>query len=98
MWANFDGANITWGISDSAFLVGKRPIFQIGPIGSRCAYFTSYLTTDGIKLQTGCFFGTVDEFAATLSEKHGDDIHAKEYQAALDMIRCHAALWMPPTS
>jgi hypothetical protein len=90
--AYLDGANL-----DGALLVGKRPIFQIGPIGSRCAYFTAYLTSEGVKLRAGCFFGTVDEFTAKLSEDHGDNIHAKEYRAALDLIQCHAGLWTPST-
>ena len=90
--ANLDGANL-----DGALLVSERPIFQIGPIGSRCAYFTAYLTNEGVKLRAGCFFGTVDEFTAKLSEEHGDNIHAKEYRAALDLIHCHAGLWTPPT-
>ena len=96
-WANLAGANLVGAKLDGALLVGKRPIFQIGPIGSRCAYFTAYLTTEGVKLRAGCFFGTVDEFTAKLSEDHGDNIHAKEYRAALDLIQCHSELWTPPT-
>ena len=88
--ADLDGANL-----DGAMLVGKRPIFQIGPIGSRCSYFTAYLTTEGVKLRTGCFFGTFEEFTEKLSKEHGDNDHAKEYQAALLMIKSHADLWMP---
>ena len=89
--ANLAGANLA-----GALLVGERPIFQIGPIGSRCAYFTAYLTSEGVKLRAGCFFGTVDEFTAKLSEEHGDNVHAKEYRAALDLIHHHAGLWTPP--
>src|SRR5574343_491217 len=96
--ANLDGANLARANLAGAFLVGERPIFQIGPIGSRCAYFTAYLTSEGVKLRAGCFFGTVDEFTAKLSEEHGDNIHAKEYRAALDLIQCHAGLWTPPTN
>jgi uncharacterized protein YjbI with pentapeptide repeats len=100
--AYLDGANLARAYLDGAYLagallVGERPIFQIGPIGSRCAYFTAYLTSEGVKLRTGCFFGTVDEFTAKLSEEHGDNIHAKEYRAVLDLIHCHAGLWTPPT-
>ena len=95
--ANLARANLAGAHLDGALLVGERPIFQIGPIGSRCAYFTAYLTTEGVKLRAGCFFGTVDEFTAKLSEDHGDNIHAKEYRAALDLIQCHAELWTPPT-
>ena len=91
------GANLAVASLAGAVLAGERPIFQIGPIGSRCEYFTAYLTTEGVKLRAGCFFGTVDEFTAKLSDEHGDNIHAKEYRAALDLIQCHAGLWTPPT-
>ncbi len=91
--ANLYGANLTGAYLDGALLVGDRPIFQIGPIGSRCAYFTAYLTNEGVKLRAGCFFGTVDEFTAKLSEEHGDNTHSKEYRAALVLIEAHAELW-----
>jgi len=93
--ANLDGANLTRTNLDGVLLVSERPIFQIGPIGSRCAYFTAYLTSDGVKLRAGCFFGAVDDFTAKLSEDHGDSDHAKEYRAALELIQCHAGLWTP---
>ena len=86
--ARLDGARI-----DGARLTGKRPIFMIGPIGSRCAYFTSYNTEKGIMLRAGCFWGAVDEFTEKLSKEHQDNDHAKEYLAALELIKCHASIW-----
>src|SRR5574343_40331 len=88
--AHLAGVNL-----DGALLVGERPIFQIGPIGSRCAYFTAYLTSEGVKLRAGCVFGTVDEFTAKLYKEHGDNTHAKEYRAAIELIQCHTELWTP---
>jgi len=88
--ANLDGANL-----DGAKLIGERPVFQIGPIGSRCAYFVAYLTDKGIKLLAGCFFGSLDEFVAKLSEEHGDNEHAIEYRAALELIKAHSEIWTP---
>ena len=98
--ANLAGANLARAYLDGAtldgdLLVGNRPIFQIGPIGSRCDYFTAYLTNEGAKLRAGCFFGTVDEFTAKLFKEHGDNTHAKEYRAASELIQCHTELWMP---
>ena len=84
------GANL-----DGKKLIGTRPIFQIGPIGSRCAYFVSYITEAGVLLNAGCFWGTVDEFRAKLANTHGDNDHAKEYEMALLMIEAHAAIWTP---
>ena len=83
--ANLAGAN----------LVGNRPILQIGPIGSRCAYLVSYITDAGIKVRAGCFFGSIEEFEAACAKTHGDNDHGKEYAAAVAMIRAHAAIWTP---
>jgi len=85
-----DGANL-----DGANLVGNRPILQIGPIGSRCAYLVSYITDAGIKVRAGCFFGSIEEFEAACAKTHGDNDHGKEYAAAVAMIRAHAAIWTP---
>jgi hypothetical protein len=44
----------------------------------------------------GCFKQkTIDEFRVKLAESHGENDHAKEYEMALLMIECHAALWTP---
>ena len=84
------GANL-----DGAKLIGERPVFQIGPIGSRCSYFVAYLTDQGIKLRAGCFFGSVAEFREKLAEEHGDNQHGQEYEVALMLIEKHAELWAP---
>ena len=89
--ANLDGANL----SDKSELQGDRPILQIGPIGSRCAYFVAYLTNNGLRLHAGCFFGTRDEFEKKLQDEHDNNDHAKEYRAALAMIDAHAEIWTP---
>jgi uncharacterized protein YjbI with pentapeptide repeats len=86
--ANLAGANL-----DGAYLAGKRPIFQIGPIGSRSAYLVAHLTDKGVALKTGCFTGSVSEFEAKLQAEHGDNNHAQEYRAALALINKHAELW-----
>ena len=98
--ANLDGAylagaNLTGANLDGATLVGNRPILQIGPIGSRCAYLASYITDAGIKVRAGCFFGSIEEFEAACAKTHGDNDHGKEYAAAVAMIRAHAAIWTP---
>ena len=89
--ANLDGANL----ADKSELQGDRPILQIGPIGSRCAYFVAYLTNNGLRLHAGCFFGTRDEFEKKLQDEHDNNDHAKEYRAALAMIDAHAEIWTP---
>jgi hypothetical protein len=99
-WADLQGANLQWANLQGANLrdaklIGERPFFQIGPIGSRYDYFTAWITDQGLKLQAGCFFGTVEEFTAELNTTHADNDHAKEYRIALMMIEAHAAIWTP---
>jgi len=58
--ANLDGANLAGAkVNDGNVLAGTRPIFQIGPIGSRCAYLAAYITTSGVFVRAGCFFGSL---------------------------------------
>jgi len=93
--ANLAGAYLNGAYLDGGLtLLGRRPIFQIGPIGSRCATFTAYITNEGVRLRAGCFFGSVDEFEKNLAAEHGGDSqHAIEYRAALALIRVHAEQW-----
>jgi uncharacterized protein YjbI with pentapeptide repeats len=98
--ANLDGANLAGANLAGAYLngaeklIGERPIFQIGPIGSRCAYFVAYLTDKGLRLRAGCFFGDITMFRESLTKTHGESgVHADEYKAALALIERHAELW-----
>ena len=76
-------------------LAGDRPLLQIGPLGSRCAMLSAWLTEDGVYVQAGCFFGTLDEFRAKVETTHGDNVHGNEYGIAMLMIEAHAVEWMP---
>jgi len=90
--ANLSGANL----KNKEKLVGKRPIFQIGPIGSRCAYFVAYVTDKGLRFDAGCQHQITREvFEERLTELHGENDHAKEYRAALALIDAHAEIWAP---
>ena len=89
--ANLGGADL----GGKEKLIGKRPIFQIGPIGSRSAYFVAYITDKGLRLRAGCFFGSKEGFESKLDEEHGNNEHATEYRAALALIDKHAELWTP---
>lgn len=89
--AYLDGANLGGGVK----LVGNRPILQIGPIGSRCAYLVSYVTNAGVYVRAGCWFGTLAEFGPRVISTHRDSVHGQEYAAAIAMIEAHARLWTP---
>ena len=97
--ANLTGANLRGAFLRGAYLdggeklIGERPVFMTGPIGSRCGYLIAYLTDKGVRLLAGCFFGDIDTFRNELELTHGDNDHAAEYRAALVMIEKHAEIW-----
>ena len=93
--ANLAGANLRFANLAGAKLVGRRPIMQIGPIGSRADVLIAFVTTRGVRVQAGCFFGTLTEFADAVESTHGDSIHGRDYQAAIAMIEAHAEIWTP---
>ena len=100
--ANLSGANLSHANLSDAYLknkeklVGRRPIFQIGPIGSRCAYFVAYITDKGLRFDAGCQRQITREvFESRLTELHGENEHAKEYRAALALIDAHTEIWTP---
>ncbi len=91
--ADLRGANLRAADLDGAELVGNRPVLQIGPIGSRADYLVAYLTDAGVRVQAGCFFGSLEEFRAAVTKTHEDGLHGREYAAAIQMIEVHAELW-----
>ena len=100
--ANFSGvnpsdANLSYAnLKNKEKLVGKRPIFQIGPIGSRGDYFVAYITDKGLRFDAGCQRQITREvFERRLAKLHGENEHAKEYRAALALIDAHAEIWTP---
>ena len=91
------GADLSGAYLSGKTLAGLRPYLAIGPIGSREDYLYAYITTTGLYVEAGCFFGTRDEFAERVQESHGDNSHGQEYTAALALIDTHAKLWTPDT-
>ena len=87
-------ANLTGANGDKLTLVGDRPLLTIGPIGSRADCLQIFITDQGVRLSTGCFqLGTVEAFREALSQTHGDNVHAQEYEAALALVEMHTKLW-----
>ncbi|MBB1161493.1 pentapeptide repeat-containing protein [Aquariibacter albus] len=97
--ANLAGANLAGAdLGGSLKLVGLRPCLHIGPIGSRAATLTLWLTDQGPRVQTGCFFGTRAAFEAAVADEHGDGCHGREYGAALALLDAHIEHWAPPAT
>ena len=93
--ADLAGANLAGAYLARAKLIGQRPVFQIGPIGSRCAYLLTFITDQGVQVRAGCFAGSLDEFEQAVKETHGENEHGKEYTTAIAMVRAHAEIWTP---
>ena len=93
--AYLDGANLKGAyLKNKEKLVGSRPIFQVGPIGSRGAYFVAYITDKGLRFDAGCQQQiTREEFERQLDDAPGGDNHTREYRAALALIEIHAEIW-----
>ena len=94
--ANLSGAYLSGANTN---LIGDRPYFSIGPVGSRSDNLTLWITEKGPLLKTGCFGpGTFEAFRANLERDHpAESTHRKEYEAALLMCEAHAVLWTPKT-
>ena len=92
--ANLYGADLrSADLGDAGKLTGDRPYFAVGPIGSRQDVLAAFLTEKGVYLRSGCFFGTVEQFRAKLAHEHGENVHAKEYTAALGLVLAHYEAW-----
>ena len=94
--ANLADANLAGAkFSDAKLLIGKRPYMAIGPIGSRCAMVTLWITDKGPMVKAGCFTGTLEEFSAAVTKTHGSNDHAKEYEMTILMFESHCSIWTP---
>ena len=93
--ANLAGAYLAGADGEKLTLLGNRPVLQIGPIGSRCALLSLYLTDAGPMVRAGCFWGTLVAFEDRCGQTHGDNEHGKEYDFAALLMRAHAELWTP---
>ena len=69
-------------------------ILSFGPIGSRQGITYVTKTERTVHVRCGCFYGTLEEFAAKVEKEHGDSQHGKSYKAAIEFIKAHdAACW-----
>ncbi len=95
--ANLGGAHLEGAtLKSGEKLIGVRPIFQVGPIGSRSDVLVAYITDQGLRLDAGCQRQiTREAFDARLSQTHSGNQHEREYRAALELIDVHVEVWTP---
>jgi hypothetical protein len=90
--ANLSGANLSRADLSRANLYGEKveDIKQIGNIGSRGGFTICFKLEKSIKINCGCFWGSLEEFEKKITETHGDNKHASDYR---DMITFIKTLW-----
>ena len=93
--ADLRGAKLRTQDDQELTCVDNRPLLMLGPLGSRADTLYAWLTDRGVYVRAGCFFDTLEKFAAAVIQTHGDGVHAQEYRAAVAMIEAHARLWKP---
>ena len=69
-----------------ADLYGAKGIIAIGPTGSRGDMLYAVAWPDALMVKTGCFWGTLAEFAAAVKKTHGDNPHGQMYRAIIAML------------
>ena len=81
-------------VSGDARVYGDAHFMVIGAIGSRFDFTTFFRNKEnGISVKCGCFYGTIAEFRAKVTETHGTDTKfAKVYQAAADLAEMQIEL------
>ena len=66
----------------------QTDLLTINPIGSRNDAVTfAKDKSGGITVAVGCFSGNIDEFAAAVKRYHGDNVHAKSYELAIELAK-----------
>ena len=93
--ADLSGADLRGANGEKLTLVGVRPLLRIGPLGSRNDTLDAWLTDKGIYVRAGCFWNTLPQFVKAVKATHKTNLHAKEYAAAIALIKAHAKYWTP---
>ena len=79
-----------------ADLRGAEGVYTFGPIGSAGRICFVCQRNKQLYVLAGCFDGTLDEFEARVREKHGGNLHGRQYLHQIEAIRKMAAdgcLW-----
>lgn len=75
-------------IHGDALISDLNDVLVISPIGSRNDILTACRSKRGdIKVSTGCFKGTLDEFKYQVRNEHGSNVYARQYYMAISFIK-----------
>ena len=77
-------------VCSNAIIYNTKDYCIITGFGSRLSATTFFRCKDDeIRVNCGCFNGTLDEFRDKVKETHKDNKYAKEYLLAIDMVKVH---------
>ena len=77
----------------NALVYGVNHVLTVGPIGSRNATTTFFRDKNNeITVACGCFLGNIEDFLKKVEETHGNNKHAKAYQAAAELAKIQIGL------
>lgn len=76
-------------VSGNAWVSGDADYICIKGLGRSNRNTTFFKTKHGVSVVCGCFSGTLEEFEAKVVETHGNSIYAKEYLAAVEVVKIH---------
>ena len=80
-------------VHENAVVRGNADYLCIKGLGSYSRNTTFYKTKDGgVSVVCGCFNGTLDEFAAKVKNTHKNSKYAREYLAAVEVVKIHFEL------
>jgi hypothetical protein len=85
--AYFQNAYLRYADLQGAYLRDAIGILTIFPIGSRGDQIVANVREGAIRLKNGCFYGGVEEFLAAVEKQNGDSKIAREYRAAVELIK-----------
>ena len=75
-------------VSGDAWIFGQGAICTVSNIGSRYGITTFFNRKDGtIGVRCGCFYGSIDEFAEAVRNRHGGNKFAKQYELAIELAK-----------
>ena len=78
-------------VAGNARVSGNADILVIGPAKSSGRYTTAHRdSVIGIRVNCGCFSGTIEEFSTTIEETHKDNpAHLSQYRAFVALIKAN---------
>jgi hypothetical protein len=87
-YAVLSDANLSHAVLSHANLDKKYSFLSISPIGSENGCLWTFRGEDGVlKLNRGCFSGTLPEFVEAVKEKHSGNKYERQYMAAIELIK-----------